>query len=36
VPSQTTWALALAVTGVGWVVTLLFFAKFRSRVAYWL
>lgn len=35
-PSTLTWALALAVTVGGCLVTWLFFARFRSRVAYWL
>ncbi len=36
VPPALTWLLALAVTAVGWLVTWLFFVRFRSRVAYWL
>lgn len=36
VPSITTWALALAVTIVGWSVTWPMFVRFRGRVPYWL
>lgn len=35
VPAAHTWALALAVTVVGWTITGLVFARFRSRVPYW-
>lgn len=34
-PSQLTWTVALITTLVGWLVTLLFFRRFRSRISYW-
>lgn len=36
VPSLLTWALALAVTAIGWALATLFFVRFRTRMAYWL
>jgi homopolymeric O-antigen transport system permease protein len=30
------WIVAIAITIVGWTITFLFFARFRSRIAYWL
>jgi ABC-type polysaccharide/polyol phosphate export permease len=30
------WLLALLVTVAGWTVSMLFFARFRARIAYWL
>lgn len=35
-PTLNDWLVVLAVTIVGWVATFLFFARFRSRVVYWL
>jgi ABC-type polysaccharide/polyol phosphate export permease len=29
------WVLVGCVTGIGWLVTLAFFARFRSRIAFW-
>ncbi|MDK1020498.1 MAG: ABC transporter permease [Candidatus Hydrogenedentes bacterium] len=34
-PGALSWAVALGATGVGWLVTFLFFCRFRSRIAYW-
>lgn len=36
VPSFETWAAALGVTALGWLVTLAFFVRFRERIAYWI
>src|SRR5262249_34946169 len=36
VPAPATWAVALGVTALGWVVTLAFFVRFRERIAYWI
>ncbi|MGE5522717.1 MAG: ABC transporter permease [Rhodospirillaceae bacterium] len=30
------WLLALLITGIGWVISMLLFARFRTRIAYWL
>ena len=30
------WLVAIAITIVGWVVTLVFFSRYRWRIAYWL
>ena len=35
VPSRLTWTVGLAVAGVGWLVTYLFWRRFRSRISYW-
>jgi ABC-type polysaccharide/polyol phosphate export permease len=35
-PDSRSWIAVLAVTVVGFVVTLLFFSRFRARVAYWM
>lgn len=35
-PSPTDWLVTLAVVILGWAGTFLFFARFRSRVVYWL
>jgi ABC-type polysaccharide/polyol phosphate export permease len=35
-PNPASWALALGVTIAGWIVTLLFYARFRSRISYYL
>jgi ABC-type polysaccharide/polyol phosphate export permease len=34
-PSPYSWPILIAITVVGWGVTFLFFARFRSRIAYW-
>ena len=36
VPAPLTWGVVLAVTAAGWLVTGLFFRRFRSRIPYWL
>ena len=36
VPPSEAWAAALAVTALGWLVTLAFFVRFRERIAYWI
>ncbi len=36
VPTSLTWAVVLALTAGGWLVTFLFFRRFRSRIPYWL
>ena len=35
-PLTYSWAVLLAVTVVGWIGTFALFAKFRSRIAYWI
>ncbi len=35
VPPVETWALALAVTVIGWTLAAFFFTRFRGRVPYW-
>jgi ABC-2 type transport system permease protein len=35
-PSLFVWSLAIAMTAVGFVVSLLFFSRFRDRIVYWL
>ena len=35
-PSLFTWGVAVALTAVGFVVSLLFFSRFRNRIVYWL
>ncbi|ANN69087.1 ABC transporter permease [Bordetella bronchialis] len=35
-PSTENWVVSLVMAVVGWVVTLLFYGKFRRRIAYWL
>jgi ABC-type polysaccharide/polyol phosphate export permease len=35
-PTLNDWLVVLAITAVGWAGTFLFFARFRSRVVYWL
>jgi ABC-type polysaccharide/polyol phosphate export permease len=35
-PSLFTWTVALGLTAVGFVVSLLFFSRFRNRIVYWL
>jgi len=35
VPPLETWAAALGITVLGWLVTLVFFVRFRERIAYW-
>jgi ABC-type polysaccharide/polyol phosphate export permease len=34
-PAASSWPIMFAVTGVGWVVSFLFFSRFSSRIAYW-
>ncbi len=34
-PAPLTWAVVLGVTAGGWLVTFLFFRRFRSRIPYW-
>ncbi len=29
------WQFTLGVTAVGWLVAVVFFARFRARIAYW-
>jgi homopolymeric O-antigen transport system permease protein len=36
VPSLETWAAALGVVALGWLVALVFFVRFRERIAYWI
>ena len=36
IPSLTSWLVILTISLVGWSFTLLFFSRFRHRVAYWL
>lgn len=36
IPSLTSWLVILIISLVGWSFTLLFFSRFRHRVAYWL
>ena len=35
-PTTSDWLVVLALTVVGWACTFLFFARFRSRIVYWL
>lgn len=35
-PSLRNWLVVLAITTAGWMVTILFFARFRARIVYWL
>ena len=35
-PSWVNWSVAIGITVVGWIVTFMFLARFRNRVAYWL
>ena len=35
VPAPLTWTVVLAITAGGWLVTFLFFRRFRSRIPYW-
>jgi ABC-type polysaccharide/polyol phosphate export permease len=35
-PSLFIWTVALGLTAVGFVVSLLFFSRFRNRIVYWL
>ncbi len=35
-PSLTNWAVAAALAVTGWTLTLFFYGRFRSRIAYWL
>jgi ABC-type polysaccharide/polyol phosphate export permease len=35
-PSLFVWTVVLAFTAVGFVVSLLFFSRFRNRIVYWL
>jgi ABC-type polysaccharide/polyol phosphate export permease len=35
-PLAYSWVILLAVTAVGWIATFALFAKFRSRIAYWI
>ncbi|MFO7570396.1 MAG: ABC transporter permease [Smithellaceae bacterium] len=35
-PSLLSWTVALVLAVVGWLLTLIFYGRFRSRVAYWL
>ena len=34
-PAALTWAVGLAMAGGGWLVTYLFWRRFRSRISYW-
>jgi lipopolysaccharide transport system permease protein len=36
VPTLTDWLVVIAFTVVGWIGALLFFARFRARIVYWL
>jgi lipopolysaccharide transport system permease protein len=35
-PSMTNWTVSLALATIGWTVTVVFFGRYRNRVAYWL
>ena len=35
-PTLNDWLVVLTLTVVGWTGTFLFFARFRSRIVYWL
>lgn len=35
-PSLVNWLVALGMAVLGWGITILFFARFRARIAYWL
>lgn len=35
-PTLTNWLVVIGVTVGGWIFTLLFFARFRARIVYWL
>ena len=35
-PSLFTWSVAVGLTAAGFVVSLLFFSRFRNRIVYWL
>jgi ABC-type polysaccharide/polyol phosphate export permease len=35
-PSLFVWTVVLAMTAAGFVVSLLFFSRFRNRIVYWL
>jgi ABC-type polysaccharide/polyol phosphate export permease len=35
-PSPFIWGVALAMTSAGFIVSLLFFSRFRNRIVYWL
>lgn len=34
-PTALSWGVVIATTVLGWIVTILFFRRFRARVAYW-
>jgi len=35
-PTLNDWLVVLAIAVIGWAATFLFFARFRSRIVYWL
>ena len=35
-PTLNDWAIVLAIAILGWIGTLLFFARYRARIVYWL
>jgi len=35
-PTLTNWLVVICFSVVGWAITILFFARFRSRIPYWL
>jgi len=35
-PSMLNWAASLGLCAVGWIVTLIFYGRYRRRIAYWL
>lgn len=34
-PDALIWTMAIGVTVAGWIITFLFFSRFRARIAYW-
>jgi ABC-type polysaccharide/polyol phosphate export permease len=34
-PSSTTWLAVAAITVIGWAMTLMVFARYRTRIPYW-
>jgi ABC-type polysaccharide/polyol phosphate export permease len=35
VPTSTTWLAVAGITVVGWLITLMVFARYRTRIPYW-
>jgi ABC-type polysaccharide/polyol phosphate export permease len=35
-PSALNWGASIGIAAVGWLVTLLFYGRYKRRIAYWL